>query len=91
MSVRRAGRRRPAGEAPASVPAPRAAGEPDDVAVVLGWLRGLSTHEDDAAELTVTVLRRARDGGPACIASASRRTRLQFLTVQAVLGRRGAV
>jgi hypothetical protein len=93
MSLRRPRRRRPAADVPTSVPAPRGgvADEPDDIALVLGWLRRLRTPVDDAEELTVAVLRRAREGDPACLASANRRTRLQFLTVQAVLGRRGVV
>jgi hypothetical protein len=91
--MRRSRRRRPAAHVPPSVPAPRngAADEPDDVALVLGWLRRLRPPVDDAEELTVSVLRRAREGDPACLATANRRTRLQFLTVQAVLGRRGVV
>jgi hypothetical protein len=79
---------------PATVPAPRggvAAGQPDDVALVLGWLRRLVSSADEAEELTVAVLRRAHEASPACLATADRQTRLQFLTVQAVLGRRGVV
>jgi hypothetical protein len=81
---------------PAAVPVPRA--EPaaeqsrdDDVALVHGWLRRLSASVEEAEDLTVAVLTQARRAGPAFLDAASRQTRLQFLTVQAVLGRRGVL
>jgi hypothetical protein len=66
-------------------------GEEDDVALVHGWLRRCATTAEEAEELTVAVLRRAREACPSCVAAASRSTRLQFLAVQAVLGRRGVL
>ena len=63
----------------------------DALTLVHGWLRRCTASIDEAEELTVAVLRRAREAGPDCVVAASPQTRLQFLTVQAVLGRRGIV
>ncbi|MGZ4623987.1 MAG: hypothetical protein ACXVGD_18105 [Blastococcus sp.] len=86
-------RRRPGRRVPPAVPLPRAGtvAEPwlDEVALVHGWLRRLSPTVEEAEDLTVAVLTRARRAGPALLDAASRQTRLQFLTVQAVLGHRG--
>jgi hypothetical protein len=74
----------------AAQPADALAGA-DDVTLVHGWLRRCTASIDEAEELTIAVLRRAGEAGPDCVAAASRQTRLQFLTVLAVLGQRGIV
>ena len=88
-------RRRSGRRVPPAVPTPRAeapAGQsPDDVATVYAWLRRLTTSVEEAEDLTVAVLTRARREGPDFLDATSRRTRLQFFTIQAVLGRRGVL
>jgi hypothetical protein len=64
---------------------------PDDVTTVHGWLRRLAPDAAEAEELLVEVLRRSREPSPACLRSASDVTRLQFLTIQSVLRRRGVL
>ena len=82
-----------------TVPVPRLTADPaeradpgagaDDLALVHGWLCRCTASAEEAEELALAVLRRAREGGPACVAAAPRVTRLQYLTAQALLGRRG--
>jgi hypothetical protein len=64
---------------------------PDAVTAVHGWLRRLAPDAAEAEELLVEVLRRSREQSPACLRSASDVTRLQFLTIQSVLRRRGVL
>ena len=67
-------------------PAPR-----DDIAIVYGWVSGLTQRADEAEELVVDVFRRSRGTAPACLRGASDVTRLQFLTIQSVLRLRGVI
>ena len=98
------GRRRPFRPIPRTdaeplltVPAPRATSSaveqsgPDDLALVHGWLSRCGTTPAEAEELSLAVLRSASQVGPACVAAAPRLIRLQYLTVQALLRRRGIV
>src|SRR6478609_3161805 len=93
--ISRLRRRRSGRRVSPAVPTPRAeapAGQsPDDVALVYAWLRRLTTSVQEAEDLTAAVLTRAGSAGPEFLAAASRQTRLQFLTIQAVLGRRGVL
>ena len=83
----------------ASAPGPSAAAalpddapaEVDDLTTVHRWLRSLASDAAEVEELLVDVLRRSRAPGPACLARAEPQTRLQFLTAQAVLRRRGVL
>jgi hypothetical protein len=93
-------RRRSGRRVPGAVPTPRAepaaddrpaASKDDDLALVHAWLRRLSASAEEAEDLTVAVLTRARRPGPDFLDAASRQTRLQFFTIQAVLGRRGVL
>jgi hypothetical protein len=63
----------------------------DDLATVHRWLRGIATDAVEVEELLVEVLRRSRQPAPACLARAAPQKRLQFLTAQAVLRRRGVL
>jgi hypothetical protein len=76
---------------PRTTSSPAEPSGPDDVTLVHGWLSRCGTTASEAEELSIVVLRRAREAGPACVAAASRLTRLQYLTVQAVLRQRGIV
>ncbi|MCW2742772.1 MAG: hypothetical protein JWR45_3194 [Blastococcus sp.] len=80
--------------APGSAPvldAPAEVAPPDDVATVYGWLRRLGADAAETEELLAEVLRRSRDPAPICLRAASHATRLQFLTIQSVLRRRGVI
>jgi hypothetical protein len=74
--------------APEAAPA---APVPDDTLTVYAWLTRLTTDPAETERLLVEILRRSRSGGPACVRAASDITRLQFLTVQAVLRGRGVL
>jgi hypothetical protein len=60
----------------------------DDLVLVHSWLRRCLPQQQ-AEDASVTVLTRVVPPGPACVAAAPRRTRLQFLAVQEVLRVRG--
>ena len=66
-------------------------GEPDQVATVYAWLCRFSADPEQCEDLVSDVLRRSRGAAPACLRSASEATRLQFLSVQAVLRLRGVL
>ena len=63
----------------------------DDLATVHGWLSRLVPDPAATELLLAEVLRRSRSTGPACLATASETTRLQFLTVSVVLRWRGVL
>jgi len=73
---------------------PASAGRPaaaqDDLVLVHTWLHRCLPPAL-AEDLAVEVLTRAEGAGPACLAAAPRRTRLQHLSVQAVLRARGVL
>jgi hypothetical protein len=75
----------------APVPGGPSGASPDDVALVYGWACGLTARPDEAEELVIEVLRRARATTPDCLRAASDVTRLRFLTIQSVLRARGTL
>ena len=66
-------------------------GEPDEVALVHGWLARCTATAGEAERLTVEVLRRRGEPTPACLATAPPGTRLRYLAVESVLRTRGVL
>ena len=80
------------GGCPSGESSQAAAGRPEEIVLVHGWLRRCTGTSAEAERLTVEVFAdRSRGPTPACLAAASPATCLQFLAVRSVLRLRGVL